>query len=501
MKRAKLVASLMMCVFCLSFLVVGVWAAVSTVNFNLSGQLTFNPEGVYVKVSGQMYRGENYGTLAPLTASNYILPEMTNYDEVDGVPAGNLPLSTWTAPDVTLVPGERAVKYRIEVTNVSEAGIMGEATATITGGAGTANSTTAGGVTTTTYDNLTVTEYAQYIKNIQPNDTQVYELVIELNENATASTVNVSIAFSFTDDKFYTLNWMSGEESFSANFVNIGTYPQRYVGDEMNEILESWYTSQTATKEYTLYKGCTTDHTNHTGTKNDSITIYSYNYIDNNTYARVELTDVYSTENVTYMTGDAVIDETYAWFKVEPIQWRVLTEDYENNDGTFSALLLSELALNANTTFFYNYYGSCSYESSIIREFLVNSLYNEIFSSVEQTKISSFTIPTTTPPYYSISDKICILSNSDYITTYFTSNVQRLCSPSDFAIANYAEMNLESSTYARQNGGTTSYWTSTEYTSHYIPQYAINADGSLSENGIVQSYTYVSVRPAILYNL
>ena len=65
MKRTKLVASLMMCVFCLSFLVVGVFAAVN-VSFGLTGQLTFNPEGVYVKVSGQMYRGENYGTLAPL---------------------------------------------------------------------------------------------------------------------------------------------------------------------------------------------------------------------------------------------------------------------------------------------------------------------------------------------------------------------------------------------------------------------------------------------------
>ena len=245
MKRTKLVASLMMCVFCLSFLVVGVWAAVSTVNFNLSGQLTFNPEGVYVKVSGQMYRGENYGTLAPLTASNYILPEMTNYDEVDGIPAGNLPLNTWTAPDVTLVPAERAVKYRIEVTNVSEAGIKGTATATITGATGTPTVTTAGGVKTSVYTNCTVTEYAQYIQNIQPNDTQVYELVVELNQSADNATINVSISFDFTDETTYT---MSGT---TKGFVNMGKYPQTYVGDTMNAELEAWYTNQPVAETYT----------------------------------------------------------------------------------------------------------------------------------------------------------------------------------------------------------------------------------------------------------
>ena len=45
MKRTKLIASLMMCLFCISFLFVGVWAAITTVNFNLNGNLKYYPEG------------------------------------------------------------------------------------------------------------------------------------------------------------------------------------------------------------------------------------------------------------------------------------------------------------------------------------------------------------------------------------------------------------------------------------------------------------------------
>ena len=513
MKRTKLVASLMMCVFCLSFLVVGVWAAVSTVNFNLSGQLTFNPEGVYVKVSGQMYRGENYGTLAPLTASNYILPEMTNYDEVDGVPAGNLPLSTWTAPDVTLVPGERAVKYRIEVTNVSEEGIMGEATATITGGTGTANSTTAGGVTTTTYDNLTVTEYAQYIKNIQPNDTQVYELVIELNENATATTVSVAIAFNFTDSTTYSITWNSN----TYNYVNMGSYPQRYVGNTMNSELEAWYTAQTPVDSYTAYKGYTRSGTsgNYTYTPNDPVTYDAYNYIDGNTYVRVDTTDVYSSNSstATYMTGDAIVNGVIAWFKVEPIQWRVLNSSEILAGATNQAVLLSELALSANTTYYYDYNASqnqstsdyAGYKSSTIREFLTNSFYYEALSSKEKAKVTTRALTDSELDPYSgitadtsVTDSVWLPTYTDYNTTYFSSNTQRLCSPSDFAIANYAQIYADYTTSARPEGGTTYSWTSSAgSTSNFA--FDVSIYGYLLGSTVISNY--VSVRPALLFNL
>ena len=502
MKRTKLVASLMMCVFCLSFLVVGVFAAVN-VSFGLTGQLTFNPEGVYVKVSGQMYRGENYGTLAPLTAANYILPEMTNYDEVDGAPAGNLPMTSWTTPNVTLVPGERAVKYRIEVTNVSETGIKGTATATITGATGTPTVTTAGGVKTSVYTNCTVTEYAQYIQNIQPNDTQVYELVVELNQSATSATINVSISFDFTDNKMYQIEWKGN----MYNYVNMGSYPQRYVGNTMNAELEAWYTTQTPVDSYTAYKGYTGRGTIYT--QNDPVTYDSYNYIDGNTYVRVDIPEFLNTA-YAYMNGETVINQA-SWFKVEPVQWRVLTNDY---NSTGYAYLLSELALSANTTYYYDNTatqhestsGYAGYKSSTIREFLTNSFYNETLTSEEQAKVTTRALTeseldpsSVITADTSVTDNVWLPTYTDYNTTYFSSNTQRLCSPSDFAIANYAGalVNTSSTTPARQDGCITSYWTSSAGSASNYAYYV----GSKHVNFINVYNESYAVRPALLFKL
>ena len=387
MKRTKLVASLLTCVMCLSFLVVGVFAAVY-VNFGLTGKLTFNPEGVYVEISGQMYRGENYGTLEVLSGADYVLTKMTNFDEVDGEPVGNLPMSSWNTPNVTLVPGRRAVKYRIEVTNVSEAGIRGTAIANITGTTGTPTTTTAGGVKTSVYTNCTVTEYAQYIQNIQPNDTQVYELVIELNENASSATIDVSIEFTFTDFMSYVAT--SEATGFSHSYINIGNYPQRYVGNEMNEKLEEWHKTQTQIGEYTIYKGV--NGSGSSAVLNDPEDCPAYKYIDDNIYVRlygVNYTSYYlGLQN--YMNGDSAIkgDTVYAWFKVEPIKWQIITEDYNNQN---LVMLLSEYALASGIPFYYNSDATDAgnYKNSTIREFLTNIFYTEAFNSISKSILVS----------------------------------------------------------------------------------------------------------------
>ena len=95
MKRTKLLASLMMCVFCLSFLVVGVWAAVTSVNFNLNGNLQFYSEGVYIELSGQVYRGDSTSTLEALSDPRFTLENQTNFDNSTGEPSGNFPIESW----------------------------------------------------------------------------------------------------------------------------------------------------------------------------------------------------------------------------------------------------------------------------------------------------------------------------------------------------------------------------------------------------------------------
>ncbi len=513
MKRAKLVASLMMCVFCLSFLVVGVWAAVSTVNFNLSGQLTFNPEGVYVKVSGQMYRGENYGTLAPLTASNYILPEMTNYDEVDGVPAGNLPLSTWTAPDVTLVPGERAVKYRIEVTNVSEAGIKGVGEFTITGQS-KPTPTTVGGVNTYEFTNYTVTEYAQYIQNIQPNDTQVYELVVELNDTATSATINVEISFDFTDETTYT---MSGA---TKGFVNMGKYPQTYVGDTMNAELEAWYTNQPVAETYTAYKGRTTTSPYEL---NEPVVYNAYEYIDGNTYCQVPQADLYNSGTKTFNDGTTIVNgETY-WFKIEPIQWRVLTENYTDTENTTPvSYLLSEYVLSANTTFNpstsntnHTYYSA---ETNALRPFLNEVFYSDAFTAEEKALIAQRTLTdadldatssyandpdltiASTEPLNVFASSYYDMINTDYgfNSSNGSNDQQRRASATDFAMVNYAYKSTSTSYQDIHGIGASYYWTSSAYSASTYA-YSVGNRGSVLRDPV--NFEYNAVRPALLFNL
>ena len=507
MKRTKLVASLMMCVFCLSFLVVGVWAAVSTVNFNLSGQLTFNPEGVYVKVSGQMYRGENYGALAPLTASNYILPEMTNYDEIDGVPAGNFPMDSWATPKVTLVPGERAVKYRIEVTNVSEAGIKGTATATITGTTGMPTVTTAGGVKTSVYTNCTVTEYAQYIQNIQPNDTQVYELVVELNDTATSATINVSISFDFTDETTYT---MSGT---TKGFVNMGKYPQTYVGDTMNAELEEWYEGQPVAETYKAYKGCSGS------ILNEPVVYNAYEYTDGNTYCRVPQADSYNNGAKIFNDGTTIVNgETY-WFKVEPIQWRVLTENYTDTENTTPvSYLLSEYVLSGNTTFNpstsntnHTHYSA---ETNALRPFLNEVFYSDAFTAEEQALIAQRTLTdadldgtgsvgdiASTEPLSVFAPTYFDMKNTDYgfNSSYSNYDQQRRASATDFAMANYAYKSPSYQDYQDIHGIEASYYWTSSATPYSSGAYSVFEYGFM--NAITVYSEYLAARPALLFNL
>ena len=480
----------------------------------LTNEISMNfkfEEKLDVALSGSQYSGATHAVLAP-TGSGSFTGGTTITDSSSTV--------NWDSLEANLTTTERAVKYRMEVTNNTEAGISGTGAFTIVGQTNP-TPTTAGGVNTYTFADYTVTEYAQYIKNIQPNDTQVYELVIELNENASATTVSVSIAFTFTDSITYSIEW----EGDTYNYVNMGSYPQRYVGNTMNAELEDWYTNQPVAEKYTAYKGCSGS------TLNEPVVYNAYEYIDGNTYVRVDTTDVYSSNpsSARYMTGDEIENGVTAWYKVEPIQWRVLNSTEILAGTTNQAVLLSELALSANTTYYYDYTGAqnqtnnyAGYKSSTIREFLTNSFYNEALTSKEQAKVTTRALTDSELDGYqysssgngagvidadtSVTDSVWLPTRADYINSSYGfststgTTATRRCSPSDFAIANYAYTHVNSSytTPARQNGGTAYYWTSS----------ADSASGSVIDvtgggyvgTSIVDRES-LAARPALLFNL
>lgn len=519
MKRIKIVASLVTCVFCLSFLVVGVWAAVS-VNFGFNSQLTFNPEGVYINVNAGIYRGANYGSLRKLDGEEYSYTS-NNFDVIDGQPAGNASMTWENVPEISLVPGRRAVKYRVEVENVSKAGISGTATYTVNGATGSPTSSTTGGVTTTTYTNLTITEYGQYIKNIQPNATQVYELVIELNSDASSAEIAVNLSFTFTDDTSYSIDYNSD----TYNFVNIGSYPQRYVGDVMNATLEELLLEPNNTnlvetgRVYTTFDGATAP-TSTSATDSTPILVESkeYYYADGNTYVRMEAPE-FVNASYTYMNGETVTASSAAWFKVEPIQWRILQTNY---NSTGAAMLTTELGLASNMPFYpedsrdYGDVSNYARKDNTLRSYLTTYFYNDALTFTEKANIVGRdfaedeldNVSTGDSIVTALSDqKIWTPKYADYTSAINTGTNSMLCSPSDFAIANFGLLYINSgyTTASRQTGGTTNYWTPSATSNSYNgPTATANVAyivyiGSSQTTSLTNSST--CARPAMLYNL
>ena len=645
MKRTKLIASLMVCVFCLSFLVVGVFAAISSANLNVNGNIKYYPEGLFVELSGQVYRGSSTEDMQPITSDpRFSYGPVANFDATLDQPSGNFPLETWNIGNISFIPTQKfikisvtitnysdfaimgtpnitidntditsnqnfkvtttdninnivslqtatydiiievlaaqevtgalnvsfefeeyvpitlngkvytgethavlapistngftggasidssstwdnlqatltntnkAVKYRMEVTNASETGIKGVGDFAIAGQSKPTPSLVAGGVNIYEYTDYTVTEYAQYIQNIQPTDTQIYELVIELNENVASATINASIDFDFTDDKMYSTVF----EGQTYNYVNMGKYPQRYVGNEMNDVLEAWYTEQnpTSVTSYTTFKGYT--YNGGIYTQNEPVICNAYNYIDSNTYVRVGEPEFHQN-SYTYMNGEIVTDGQVAWFKVEPIQWRVLIENY---NSTGSAMLLSELALSANTTYYYDIAaaqnqstsGYAGYKSSTIREFLINEkvidedgnkisegFFYEALTVQEQKKVIKRTLSDNELDPSNVITANTSVSDMVWLPTYkdYSSSSSRT-SPTDFALANYANLNMEGSSYpapARQDGASTNYWTSSASGPSDYAQY-VDYHNSVTRDEVGQRS--ITVRPALLFKL
>lgn len=464
-----------------------------------------------ITLNGITYTGETHAVLAPSGSNNF----------TGGANTGSS--ATWSGLQASLTSTNRAVKYRMEVTNNSEAGIKGVGNFTIANQTTPEPSLVAGGVNTYEFTNYTVTEYAQYIQNIQPNDTQVYELVVELNQSATSATINVSISFDFTDDKMYQIEW----EGNTYNYVNMGKYPQRYVGNTMNAKLEALLQAndpalKETTKVYTTFDGCNLpSSTSAKDAKPILVESKEYTYIDGNTYVRMETPDFNSTI-YTYMNGETVTSSGQAaWFKVEPIQWRVLNP---TEIETENAVLLSELALSANTSFYptdttsYGDINNYARSDNAIRNYLTTYFYNEALTSEEQAKVTARNFAEGELEYNGVDEADITSALSDqkvWLPTYkdytnangdygFSTSTEiddaRLCSPSDFAIANYAYTYVSSSdtTPARQNGGTVYYWTSSATSASNIA-YFVNNYGYVG-NIYVHDKRYAA-RPALLFKI
>lgn len=233
MKRTKLLASIMACVMCISFLAVGVWAAVS-VNFGLGASLQFTPEGIFVELSGQVYRGDSASTLEPLTSDpRFTLEKQTNFDNSSSEPSGNFPLQSWDIDNLTFTPVDRFIEIRVTIKNHSAFAITATPTAQLNNQ----------DIVSSTFTNFTVTDNRTESGVLKSGEIKTYSILVELNENSTAFTGNaLSVSFAFDS----LLTWIENSTVYENGYwtLTMGEYEGtplvwRMIGKEENGDVEN----------------------------------------------------------------------------------------------------------------------------------------------------------------------------------------------------------------------------------------------------------------------
>ena len=253
-------------------------------------------------------------------------------------------------------------------------------------------------------------------------------------------------------------------------FVDVGQYPQDYVGDEMNKTLKSWYSSEnpSSVDSYTVYNPVAYNEL----APEKYITYYAYTYTDGKTYVRVPATNVNEQNavldetfspvegevTITYSNGATVVDNVEAWFEVQPIKWRILTQEY--NGGSLSYLMSEQLL--ASSCFYIDRNASQANDyaksDNYLRDYLTNKFYQDAFSSTDisrivgrnltesdlypLTKQGSTTVKLSDQKVFTPTYNDMLTSEYGFTETEEPSSMEdldkaRLKSPTDFAIANY----------------------------------------------------------------
>ena len=502
MKRAKLIAGLLSCMMCLAMLTIGVWAVASVATLDINGNLKFYPEGLFVQLSGEVYRGNSSteSEMTKLTDPRFTYGPVANFDNNLDELSGNFPLEAWEIGNVAFIPNQRFIKIKVYITNYSDFAITGTPTVTI-----------GGQDISETITGLTVTSNTDELSSITSNTTATYELILEATGSTEfAKSLNVSFEFGKAPYQIYEQQAPWGT---TYKFVDVGQYPQDYVGYELNEKLKTWYKTTNPNpvdNSYTVY--------NPTGQSSLAskkyITYHAYTYTDGKTYVRVPVTNVYGSGSITYSNGETVKDNVEAWFEVQPIKWRILTKKY---DGKNISYLMSEQTL-ASSCFYINYSASQANDyarsDNYLRDYLTNKFYQDAFSSTDKSKIvgRNLTESDLYPLKNSGSARVVLSDQKVFAPTYndmlsysFKSNPDyddaRLKSPTDFAIANYTYIYIEAryTTIDRVNGGTGYYFLCSSGSSSAIA-FSVNFDGGVSAfSGVLD--TYDGVCPALLFNL
>ena len=301
-------------------------------------------------------------------------------------------------------------------------------------------------------------------------------------------------AVSIIPDSTTMYEWQQDERGW---YTYLGSYPQTYVGDELNtqlfSLLESGALDDAATGN-TYISNNRASKLQYEEKQNKE---YEY---DGELYVAVvnqQPLGAGYVDNPYFSTGDSLgeLEET-KFFKVEPIKWYIIdgTDPETAPEGT-QCRVISDLALNAMPFNATSDDGNV-WQDSLIRQYLNGDFYqstglaNEDVVTLQHNE-NNVTANNTDGTGLATDDYVYLLScqemNGEY--EFLDANEQRITTPTDFALSNGASY-ME---------GAAAYWLrSAGYYDNY--SYRVYVGGLLSGyNGVNIAVT--GVRPALTLDL
>ena len=199
-----------------------------------------------------------------------------------------------------------------------------------------------------------------------------------------------------------------------------------------------------------------------------------------------------SAKEGDYITFGSYEQDNVATNGKEDIEWLVLKVDTENH----RMLVISRYALDCKQ-FHYQYTG-VTWETCSLRNWYVNSaILNDAFTPEERAMILTTTVTADANPYYpnfsagnNTQDKLFLLSMVE-AQTYFSSDEDRLCTPTAYAKAQGASAGTACGWWLRSPGSSTN----GDYAAY------VDNSGKVNQYGMHVSAVNFGIRPAMWIDL
>lgn len=176
-KKFKLIGTVASLCLAICLMGIGVYAA-SSVSLNVTSNVTFNAESVFVGYKGKIERA---------TTGDFDSPEELVAEHADWVTNGSTgaassgALTAWNPAEVSFEEGKQFIRYTITFQNNSGFNIK-----------------VVSSNVPTTADGVTATENATALKSIAPNATAVWTLTLELTDVSGSVNLEVNPTFTIT---------------------------------------------------------------------------------------------------------------------------------------------------------------------------------------------------------------------------------------------------------------------------------------------------------------